>query len=128
MCKCSDNREERQSLPLLHHNASNDHLSILYFNALSIIPKLDELKAIVEAEQPLVCIVETWLSADISNNEIAYQSLRADRNRQGGGVLMYVVDSLSPASLLSAPFDLALLLVSISPCSPSHGKFCIGVF
>ena len=78
----------KQSVPLLHHNASNDHLSIFYFNARSIIPKLDELKAIVEAEQPLVvCIVETWLSVDISNNEIAivgYQLLRVDCNRQGG--------------------------------------------
>ena len=117
----------------LHYNACNgNNLSILYFNARSIVPRLDELKAIVESEQPLVvCIVETWLSADISNEEISilgYQLLRADRNRQGGGVLMYLAESLSSAILLSAPFGLELLLVSITPSSPPYSKYCIGVF
>ena len=38
-------------------------LKILYFNARSWLPKLDELHLIVEAERPdIICVNETWLS------------------------------------------------------------------
>ena len=41
----------------------------------------------------VVCIVETWLGEEITDSEISlpdYQLYRLDRNRHGGGVLMYV--------------------------------------
>ena len=60
-------------------------------NARSLLPKMDELAATVDACSPdLICIVETWLSPDISNPEISlagYQLCRLDRDRHGGGVL-----------------------------------------
>ena len=52
-----------------HHTPgqpSPSDLSILYFNARSILPKLDDLRIEVAAQNPsIVCIVETWLSEDI---------------------------------------------------------------
>ena len=36
----------------------------------------------------IVCIVETWLSSDISDSD---QLFRLDRNRHGGGMGMYVI-------------------------------------
>ena len=68
-------------------------LSVLYYNARSILSKLDELHAI---RQPH--IVETWLSPDVSDKELnlpGYQLLPLDKNRHGGGILMYVADLLS---------------------------------
>ena len=45
-------------------------LSIIYFNARSPLPKIDELHA--EADSPnILCVVESWLSNDFSDNELA---------------------------------------------------------
>ena len=45
------------------------NFSILYYNARSILPKLDDLRVEVVAQNPsIVCIVETWLSEDISDS------------------------------------------------------------
>ena len=47
-------------------------LKIIYYNARSLLPKMDELATIAEAHSPdLICIVETWLS-DISDTELSY--------------------------------------------------------
>jgi hypothetical protein len=48
-----------------------------------------------------VCIVESWLSNDILNSELCvcgYDVVRLDRNRHGGGVLLYI-NSVSPIAL-----------------------------
>ena len=51
---------------------SYNALNIVYFNARSLLPKLDELKCIAAAESPdVICIVETWLSGYVCKNEIA---------------------------------------------------------
>ena len=67
-------------------------LSILYFNARSLLPKFDELAATAEALQPtVICIVETWLSDQVTESEISimgYVTYRLDHNRHGGGVIM----------------------------------------
>ena len=45
--------------------------SIVYYNARSLLPKMDELAAMVSASRPaVVCIVETWLCDYILNSEI----------------------------------------------------------
>ena len=41
----------------------------------------------------VICVVETWLSNSVSDSEIglsSYQCVRCDRDRHGGGVLMYI--------------------------------------
>ena len=66
-------------------------LSIVYYNARSCLPELDDVSV---AESPdIICVVETWLSNSISDYEIVlpgYQCVRCDRDRHGGGVLMYI--------------------------------------
>ena len=54
---------------------------------------------LVETYQPadLVCIVETWLDHNISDNEIhflGFQLYQFDHNRHGGGILMYAQHNL----------------------------------
>lgn len=69
-------------------------LKILYYNARSLLPKFDELLISADSHQPdVISITESWLCSNIQDSEISisgYQSLRHDRNRSGGGVLMYI--------------------------------------
>ena len=103
-------------------------LSIMYYNARSILPKFDCLCAEVRVRRPIVvCIVESWLSHDISDDEICidnYQICRLDRNRHGGGVLMHVHDSLSWKQLPTS--NLEMIAISVSPICGSS-KHCVSV-
>ena len=71
------------------HAANN-----VYYNARSLLPKFDELLISVDTHNPdIICITESCLCTGILDSEIlipGYQSLRHDRNRHGGGILMYV--------------------------------------
>ena len=103
-------------------HTSNPHqpcsqLKLFYFNARSIVLKLDELLTLVQCEHPdVICIVESWLKSDILDSEISipgYQVFRKDRNRHGGRVLVYTRDELD-CSTIDHPFtDLELLWLSV---------------
>ena len=62
-------------------------------------------------------------SDEIRDNELVisnYQLARLDRNRHGGGILIYVHTSLVFDALFERPSNLELLAISVnSPCS-SH--------
>ena len=68
-------------------------------NARSLFSKLDELCVLCLVNNyDIVCIVESWLSQDISDSELAitgYTIFRRDRNRHGGGIIIFVKDTLS---------------------------------
>ena len=50
------------------HNAC---LNLLYLNARSILPKLDELRVLcVDNSYDIVCIIESWLSDEVANTEL----------------------------------------------------------
>ena len=89
-----------------YHQQDNYNVTVVYFNARSVIPKLDSLRAEALVRTPsIICIVETWLSEDILDSEIAidgYQIVRLDRNRHGGGVLAYIHNSLTWDIVLKA--------------------------
>ena len=73
-------------------------IKVFYFNASSVLPKLDKVNAICLTHSPhVICVVESWLSSDISNSKFSipnYRSFRLDRNRHGGGLIVYVKLSL----------------------------------
>ena len=114
-----------------YYNNSLSNLPILYFNARSLLPKFDELLILCETYTPgIVCIVESWLSEDIEDSELIipnYQVLRLDRNRHGGGILLYIHNSLTYNVISTGPSNLELMLISVGQAS-STSKFCIGVF
>ena len=117
--------------PSVHVSTSNEgNLSVLYFNARSLVPKFDELCLIVEAHNPdIISIVESWLCADIPDDEISipgYQVLRKDRNRHGGGVLMYI-RNLFTATVLSPHYSNNQEILPVEICF-HNSKFCITVF
>ncbi len=88
-------------------SAKTDIMSIMYFNARSLVPKFDELCAIVQSSRPdIICIVESWLCSDIENKEIdipGYVLHRLDRNRQGGGVVLYTSTDLDVNVITGLP-------------------------
>ena len=93
-------------------------LRLLYYNARSLLPKFDNLLSLVHVHNPhIICIVESWLSSVVSDSEICvphFQLFRFDRNRHGGGVLIYVSNELSVSPLPSPPPSLELLPLSLS--------------
>ena len=65
----------------------------MYFNARSIINKIDELQLLIEAEHPdVIGICEMWLKDNILDNELIvndYNIYGQDRvNKIDGGVLL----------------------------------------
>ena len=99
-------------------SSQSGELSIIYYNARSLIPKIDELRGIAEAKHSdIICIVESWLSDEIQDNELVisnYQLARLDRNRHGGGILIYVHTSLVFDVLFERPSNLELLAISVN--------------
>ena len=71
----------------------NTNITILYYNARSLYPKLDQLKVECLVHNPhVVCITEMWLDSTIMDSELYipdFDIVRLDCNRHGGGVIMY---------------------------------------
>ena len=88
----------------LDSKLESGRLNCIYFNARSVVNKLSELELYLKEETPeIVGISETWLKEDILDREITfegYRLFRKDRKdvakTRGGGVAMYVKDSLNP--------------------------------
>ena len=70
-----------------------------HFNIRSLIPKLDEVRSFVQrTKAAVVALSETWLDGTVQDAEIevnGYSIVRADRNRQGRGVLLYIRDGIA---------------------------------
>ena len=110
----------------------NGQLNVLYFNARSLSPKLDELRVLCDFNKPeIVCITEIWLCDDISLTECStsvYNSIRCDRHRHGGGVAFFVSEQLDYHVILCGPNQLELLLISVSRMNHPNNKFHVGVW
>ena len=95
-------------------NAPYPCLKIPYANARSILPKIDELRTVVSCDSPdIVCVVETWLSEEIANDEVViegYDCFRHDRNRQGGGVCIYTSKFLGGAQHLQLQMHFGIVI------------------
>ena len=49
-------------------NSQLDSVTILYYNARSLIPKIDELSVLCALQNPgIVCVVETWLGPNVAD-------------------------------------------------------------
>ena len=78
---------------------SSAGLKLYYCNCRSLLPKLDELKIMIQSEKPdLLAFTETWLHPGIAESEVClegYHLFRHDRDGHGGGVALYVGESIS---------------------------------
>ena len=72
-------------------------LSVYYTNCRSLLPQLDELRALANANTPdLIALSETWLDDTISDSEVSIPTYRVfcrDRSRHGG-VAIYVSEAV----------------------------------
>lgn len=63
-------------------------------NIRSVFNKMDELEARVREKAPdFVVLTESWLDNSIPDEAVAlprYAVIRKDRDRQGGGIILYV--------------------------------------
>ena len=71
-------------------------MHFLHMNARSLLPKLSELRQIAtKSKAAVIAITESWLDSSVTNTELHIEGnsiVRKDRNRQGGGVCMYIQD------------------------------------
>lgn len=99
------NASPNNAIPRIVMNAAltNEFLNICHVNVQSLIArnftKFHELKqTFVDSKIDIICFTETWLNSTISDRMISidgYKLVRNDRNRQGGGVCMYMRNNLS---------------------------------
>lgn len=73
---------------------SRSGLGIIHINVRSILSKLDMINILCESTNAyMVVISETWLTKSVQDNDIlfhGYNVFRADRQRKGGGVVIYI--------------------------------------
>ena len=94
--------------------SKNNSLRILSFNARSLLPRIDLLRALCTNEPyDLLIVTETWLSLNILNSEITISGFdigRKDRNQHGGGVAIYIHNTIPYSRLEIHQPDLELIL------------------
>ena len=113
----TDYREQEVKVPGSHHATSHSHsiynsdLLCVYFNAQSIMNKLDDLHVMACSLQPdIIGISESWTHSNILDSELmitGYDIFRCDRpnSHRGGGVLLYVRSELQPTQyFFRSPF------------------------
>ena len=84
-------------------------LHFVGINTRSLLPKIDELRLFAHSNKSsIICISESWLDNSISNNEIEipdYSIERCDRNRNGGGVCLYIRNTLAYNSRIDLHYN-----------------------
>lgn len=74
-------------------------LSFVHANMRSLIPKLPEVRILLSRTKTAVFAAsETWLDASVKDAEVnipGFNVIRHDRNRNGGGVALYIRDSIA---------------------------------
>lgn len=57
-------------------------IHVIYSNARSLLSKIDELRLVSEATKPdIICLVETWLDNDVTNNELFLSNSGSESSR-----------------------------------------------
>ena len=110
-----------------------DFLTVIHVNTHSLLGHFDDVATLVTTEHPhILALSETWLDSSVTDAEIhlsGYRLFRFDRNRFGGGVAVYCVDSL-PCSLLNCgvtPSGAAFVWLS-DACGSFHPSLAVGCF
>ena len=74
-------------------------LHFVHLNARSILPKMGELDILAHnTNAAIIAVTESWLDNTIHDNEVCipgYSIQRKDRNREGGGVCMFIRNNIN---------------------------------
>ena len=97
-----------------------------------MLPKIDYLRIICSVLSPdIICIVETWLDNTIENSEIfvqGYSVHRVDRNRHGGGVLVFVKDLFNCSVVFKGTPEFEFIILSVNFSVEPSPEICIALF
>ena len=113
--------QPRTSTPTPYLNVKNcacSNINLFYFNVHSLLPKIDNLRAICTIYSPdIFCIVESWLNDTIVDSEVTiqgYSLCRLDRCRHGGGILIFVKSVFTYSLLFKGSVDFEYLVLSVN--------------
>ena len=105
-------------------------LKIGHLNVCTIIKNLEEIESIlVSSKIDILTISESRLDGTVQDSEISingYTILRKDRNRNGGGVLMYIRNSIIFNTVEQFINDLEILCIKI--CLHKQKAFHLAVW
>ena len=111
-----------------HNPARSPILKILSANCRSLTSNVDALRAYTASYNPdIVALCETWLDETVKDIDIFlpnYYVIRRDRNRRGGGVLLYLRDNICTSSIYSHP-TLELLTAELTL---KQGPLLLGLY
>ena len=86
------------SKPKQHHNKLRG-FKISHLNIRSLVKNIDQLKIYHHHCQfDIICISETMLDDTVQDNEVSlngYEIIRKDRNRNGGGIAIYIKNCIN---------------------------------
>ena len=78
--------------------ADSKGISMAAINVRSILPKIEEIRLLLSVTSlDILNVCETWLDNSVNDTEISvsgYAIVRKDRNRHGGGVLMFLKEDI----------------------------------
>lgn len=107
-------------------------LRVCHINAQSLYKKIDEFRNLfVGSNVDIVCISETWFDIEKPNSHYSlkgYKIFRADRqNRIGGGVAIYVRNTISAKLHLISPNDSPIEYCFLEIAGKNREKCLLGV-
>ena len=111
---------------------SSRGLKIACININSLLKINDQLRIILENNSfDILAINETKIDNTVSDNEISipgYHHIRKDRSRHGGGVLLYVHESLSLSERNDLLVANSLEMLSIEIVKPHNKSFLVSTW
>ena len=100
----NDDKECENALSICNLYKHNSHLEnsnnfkLACLNVRSLYPKLEEVISLVTTnDYSIFAINESWLDESLCDNDTKipnYDVIRRDRNRQGGGVCVYILSQI----------------------------------
>ena len=115
----------------LHAIAKSKGLKIASLNVNSLLKHIDEIRVLLEKYTfDILAINESKIDNSIPGNEIhviGYDLIRNDRNRYGGGVVLYVRDNI-PFSVRNNLIPNQLEMVCIEVSRPYNKSFLISTW
>jgi hypothetical protein len=104
LLQCGDIERNPGPAPPAVKKPKTDFLTVIHVNTRSLLKHFDDIAALAVTERPhFLVLSETWLDDSVPDAQVhlaGYRLLRCDRNRCGGGVAVFCVESLH-CSLLS---------------------------
>lgn len=101
-------------------------------NARSLLPKITDLLALFHLKNAftdILAITETWLDASVNSAvfglDATHTTFRNDRNRHGGGVLLFCANVLAPSFISCLTTNFAECIAVLYDCclSPTYVFF-----